>query len=179
MNYTLASLVIGMAMLLSACNADGAPSATAVAPTTAPPVASSQITLIAPPTPETGKTSVQISDAGGQSPVIGGVDGLSGNVRKGGRMLVVGWAVDLQYGAPVTRVDVVLDGKVSVQAELGDRRPDVARTLNRGDVALAGWVAKFDLANVDPGEHTLSVLVYDTKQRAHILPFSYPFTVAP
>jgi hypothetical protein len=175
MKYTLATLMIATAMMLSACNSgDAAP-----APAGAPTVVTSQITLIAPATPETGKTSVQISDAGGQSPVIGGVDGLSGNVRKGGRVLVVGWAVDLQFGAPVTRVDVILDGKVSVQAELGDKRPDVARTLNRGDVALAGWVATFDLANVEPGDHTISVLVYDTKQQAHILPFSYPFKVAP
>ncbi len=111
------------------------------------------------------------------SPVIGGIDGITGTLKTDGKILVVGWAVDLQLGSPVTRVDVVLDGKTSVQAELGDDRPDVVKALARNDAKLSGWVATISLANVPAGPHTLSVLVYDTNQQAHILPFTYPLEV--
>jgi hypothetical protein len=161
-------------LFLAACGGE----ASAPESTSTPQRPSVAVTIIVPSTPA-GKeqSTVPLSDAGGASPVIGGIDGISGKAVTDGRILVIGWAVDMQFGAPVTRVDVVLDGKTSIQAELGDSRPDVSKSLNRKDVALSGWVATLDLANVAPGDHTLSVLVYDTKQQAHILPFTFSLKV--
>jgi hypothetical protein len=105
-------------------------------------------------------------------PVLGGIDGISGDLRKGGSMRVIGWAVDSQYGAPVARVDVVLDDLLAVEAKLGDRRPEIARQLNRADADYSGWTATIDLARVEPGRHVVKAFVYDTRQNAYVLPVS-------
>jgi hypothetical protein len=155
-----------VALVSTACSTESTPAASSPGPQSA-------VTLI-PVEKDVAVSAVQSSS---QSPVVGGIDGVSGTLKTGGNLLVVGWAVDLQYGAPVTRVDVVIDGKTSVQAILGDERPDVMTTLNRSDVRLAGWLARLKLDDVPAGSHTLTVLVYDTKQQAHILPFSYAIQV--
>jgi hypothetical protein len=152
------------ALLLSACSSGSQPAAT---PEAGQPV----VTLIA--VDREKDVAVSPVQSGAQSPVIGGIDGVSGTLRTGGTLLVVGWAVDLQYGSPVTRVDVVIDGKRSVQAVLGDERPDIVNTQGRNDARLSGWLARLSLDDVTAGSHNLTVLVYDTQQRAHILPFSY------
>jgi hypothetical protein len=163
------SITLGLilTLVLSACSAQSTP--------VAPADKQQPVVTLIPVEKDVAVSAVQSSN---QSPVIGGIDGVSGTLKTGGNLLVVGWAVDMQYGAPVTRVDVVLDGKSSVQATLGDERPDVMTTLNRSDVRLSGWLARVNLKDVPAGSHTLTVLVYDTNQQAHILPFSYPLQIA-
>jgi hypothetical protein len=158
-----------VALAVSACSPTATPDAAPVVTRESPAV-----TLI-PVEKDVAVSPVQSAD----SPVIGGIDGVSGTLRSGSRLLVVGWAVDMQYGSPVTRVDVVIDGKSSVQATLGDERPDVVTALKRNDARLSGWIAALSLKDVEPGNHNLTVLVYDTKQQAHILPFSFAVRVDP
>jgi hypothetical protein len=130
------------------------------------------VTLIAPLAntiaPSPAATAIPVPPGA----VLGGIDGVSGDLRKGGSMLVVGWAIDTQFGAPVARVDVVLDDLLAVEAKLGDRRPDISQQLNRRDADFAGWTATFDLTRVEPGRHIIKAFVYDTRQNAYVLPVS-------
>jgi hypothetical protein len=160
--------VIGAATLVAALFLTGCDTATE---TPAAPIVPTILARVATAEPGAGQPVPELI------PVIGGVDGVGGTLTTGGQALVVGWAVDVRFGAPVTRVEVVLDGTTTFPAVLGDDRPDVASALNRGDARYAGWVSTIDLTGVAPGKHTLTVLVYDTDQRAHILPFTHAFDV--
>lgn len=79
----------------------------------------------------------------------------------------------------MTRIDVVLDNVQFVTAILGDARPDVSQALKRADLVFAGWTADLNLASIVPGEHTVTLLVYDAQQRPHVLPFPFTFVLTP
>lgn len=112
-------------------------------------------------------------------PVLGTIDGLGGDLRYGGTIVVVGWAVDMQKGIPVKGVEVIVDGKWPLQATIGDSRPDVVKTLGLPGVEKSGWTIQFSLGTLAPGRHNLNVLVYDSQNKPIMLNLIYPFDIAP
>lgn len=113
------------------------------------------------PTIPAAKSVAESTVASGPPPgVEGWVEGVVGTPAAGGRVVVGGWAADRVAGAPVTKVEVLLDGKVVATANLGVERPDVAKAIGRDSYARAGWNAVIDLAGVAPGRHTVSAKAY-------------------
>lgn len=98
--------------------------------------------------------------AGPATGVEGWVEGVVGTPVAGGKVVVGGWAADRVAGAPVTKVEVLLDGKVVATANLGVERPDVVQAIGRASYARAGWNAVVDLAGVAPGRHAVSAMAY-------------------
>jgi hypothetical protein len=85
--------------------------------------------------------------------VIGWVDA----VKQGpGFVDVAGWAADSRSGAPVARIEILLNDKVVGTATTGVVRPDVAQAMKRNDYSKAGWKAHVDLKNVKPGSYRLT-----------------------
>jgi hypothetical protein len=160
------------AALLSACGSqtDATPEQT---PGSAP------VTIVAPtatvlkPTPFVTSPPISLPNP----PVLGGIDGVSGDARTGGKIIVVGWAVDALYGAPAARVEVVMNDKWTFSAVTGDARPDVASALNRNDARLSGWTSEIALGTLPPGEYTLGLLVFDVNGAPHQLDTRVPLAV--
>jgi hypothetical protein len=96
------------------------------------------------------------------NPPEGFVDEVNGELKTGGSITVVGWAADTEDGAPVKKVEVLLDNNVVAQATLGGDRVDVANTIGRQDWLRAGWAASVSLANVARGRHNLAAIAYDS-----------------
>jgi Bacterial Ig domain len=96
------------------------------------------------------------------NPPEGFVDEVNGKLKTGGSITVVGWAADTEDGAPVKKVEVLLDNNVVAQATLGGDRVDVANTIGRQEWLHAGWAASVSLANVAPGRHTIAAIAYDS-----------------
>lgn len=92
----------------------------------------------------------------------GKVPSIRGNVDAatktgGGAMLdVAGWAADDRTGAPVQKVEVLLNDRVVAAAQLGLVRKDVAQTLHRNDFLRSGWSARIDLRKYLPGTYRLT-----------------------
>lgn len=92
----------------------------------------------------------------------GYLDDVQGEAKTGGSITVIGWAADVEDGAPVRKVEVLLDNSVIAQATLGKDRADVATTTLRPDWRRAGWEAVVSLANVSPGRHKITAIAYDS-----------------
>lgn len=92
----------------------------------------------------------------------GFVDAVQGETKAGGSIIVMGWAADVEDGAPVKKVEVLIDNNVVTQATLGKDRVDVATVTGRSGWQRSGWEAIVSLANVAPGRHKLSVVAYDS-----------------
>lgn len=73
-----------------------------------------------------------------------------------GRLEVAGWVADMRDGAPVSRLDLRLDGRAIGQARLGLERPDVSTTLRRKDYLRSGWLAQVDIKGFRPGRFRLT-----------------------
>jgi beta-N-acetylglucosaminidase len=67
---------------------------------------------------------------------------------------VRGWLVD---NSGVSKVEVVVDGKVVGQAKYGSSRPDVLKVLPDYQNANAGYEFDFDTRKLTNGKHTISV----------------------
>ncbi len=68
-------------------------------------------------------------------------------------IIVFGWAADSDNGAPVSRVDVYIDGTLEGEATLGITRSDVTDTLRRQDYARSGWSLRIPASSLIPGTH--------------------------
>lgn len=168
-------VTVACALVVSACGSDAADGAPASTPAAAP------VTIVAPATvaaaqPTRFATSPPIVLP--DPPVLGGIDGVTGDLRTGGKLIVVGWAVDALYGAPAARVEVVMNDKWTFSALTGDARPDVAAALNRNDVRLSGWTSEIALGTLPPGDYTLGLLVFDVNGKPHKVNVSVPIQVA-
>lgn len=97
-----------------------------------------------------------------KNPPVGYLDGVDGEIKTGGSIMVSGWAADNEDGAPVKKVEVLLDSKVVAQATLGKERGDVATTTGHLAWQRAGWDAVVSLANVSSGAHKLSAIAHDS-----------------
>jgi hypothetical protein len=90
------------------------------------------------------------------------VDAVNGVAKTGGSIAIGGWAADAEDGAPVKKVEVLLDNNVVAEGTLGTERSDVVKISGRQDWLRAGWAATISLATVSPGVHKLSVVAYDS-----------------
>ncbi len=86
---------------------------------------------------------------------------LSNTLLPGGTLLVSGWAVDTDSGAPVGEVVVNVDGMFLGKATLGQPRSDIANYYKRPDFLNSGWSLSAPIGNLTPGNHTVSVVAYD------------------
>ncbi len=93
----------------------------------------------------------------------GYIDDVQGEAKTGGSLLVSGWAADVTEGAPVKRLDVLIDNNVVAQATLGKERADVVKVSGRPDWRRSGWEATVSLANVAPGPHKITADSYNSK----------------
>jgi hypothetical protein len=88
--------------------------------------------------------------------IHGGID--LAQVRPNGQVLLVsGWAADVRDGAPVQKVEILLDGKVVASAKLGLARKDVAQSFQRAEFTKSGWVAEADIRGLRSVDYQLSV----------------------
>jgi hypothetical protein len=110
-------------------------------------------------------------------PVLGGIDGVTGQLVPGGQVIVVGWAIDVLYGAPAARVEVTMNNHWTFSTVTGETRPDVEKTLQRADARLSGWTANIGLGTIPPGDYELGVLVFDVNGMPHQLPVRYPIRI--
>lgn len=174
-NRRLASLLAATlcySLLLAACGTETTATDT---PRTAP------VTLVAPaPEPAVAATAfaTRAPFVYPDPPVLGGIDGVSGELMSGGRIMVVGWAVDAAFGAPAARVEVVMNNKWTFSTKTGEPRPDVTKSLQRKDVNLSGWSAEIALGTLPAGSHTLGLIVFDVNGQPHALPLSFPIEIA-
>lgn len=103
-----------------------------------------------------------IATLAGNNPPVGFVDEVKGEFKTGASITVLGWAADAEDGAPVKKVEVLIDSNVVAEASLGVDRPDVVKVTNRSDWQRAGWEVSVRLANVAPGLHKLTAVAYDS-----------------
>jgi hypothetical protein len=93
----------------------------------------------------------------------GWIEGIVGAPVVGGQIVVGGWAGDRAKGAPVAKVEVLLDGKPEAVATTNLPRADVAKVVGRLDYAQSGWNAVLNLDDVEAGPHTVSAVAYDAE----------------
>lgn len=74
-----------------------------------------------------------------------------------------GWAADPDDGAPVSRVEIWLDGVYKMNACLGEDRPDVALSQSRPDYRYSGYSFSLSSGGVALGQHELTVKAYDNE----------------
>lgn len=75
----------------------------------------------------------------------------------GGYVAATGWAADLGRGAPVEKIEILLDGRISGEGVLSGLRPDVLAHFARADFLWSGWSAAVSLKDVRPGLHSVTV----------------------
>lgn len=74
-----------------------------------------------------------------------------------------GWAADPDDGAPVSRVEIWLDGVYKTNASLGGDRADVALYYDRSDYQYSGYAFSLTASGLQPGQHELLAKAFDTE----------------
>jgi hypothetical protein len=85
----------------------------------------------------------------------------STTVGQADQLLVSGWAVDPQDGAPVSSVMILIDGTPRDDAALGQARPDVAAAFSYPAYLNSGWSFTYPASGLSIGSHTVSAVAYD------------------
>jgi hypothetical protein len=83
-------------------------------------------------------------------------------VAQSDNLLVTGWAADPEDGAPVTRVQILIDGTPVGNATLGMARPDIAALFNNPAYLNSGWTFTVAASGLSLGTHTVSAVAYDS-----------------
>ena len=78
------------------------------------------------------------------------------------KLFVVGWAADPEDGAPVTKVQVLIDGSVVGNATLGDVRTDVATAFGNAAYTNSGWHFTYNIGSLAVGTHAVTAVAYDS-----------------
>lgn len=84
-------------------------------------------------------------------------------VGSNGNLHGSGWATDNEMGAPITRVDILIDGNDVGDANLGGYRPDVADAFGRPDYTYSGWSFDFGVNGLSVGPHSLELRAWDNQ----------------
>src|SRR5207253_1459996 len=85
------------------------------------------------------------------------------HVKIGDSVIVRGWASDVDDGAPVKRVAVLVDSVSFGDAQLGLPRPDIAAARGDQRFANSGWTFALDTSRLAAGSHTVEAVAYDSK----------------
>ena len=98
--------------------------------------------------------------------VVGFVDAInystSPSLKSGESVVIRGWAVDQRVGAPVPRVEALVNGNVIGATTGFHNRPDVVGDLDRPDYEKSGWVIRAVLPSLAPGRYQLEARVVTT-----------------
>lgn len=105
---------------------------------------------------------VSISGPANQPPT-GVCDYSQGNVPRGANLQGSGWAADHEMGAPVSRVDILVNGNDVGDASLGGYRPDVASFHGRSDFTYSGWSFSWNTSGLSAGTHSLEFRAWDNQ----------------
>jgi beta-N-acetylglucosaminidase len=87
-------------------------------------------------------------------PTKGSIDGLTNGTVLKGEEVISGWALD---GSGISRVDVLIDGKVKGQAQYGGARPDVLNAYPEYQNFYSGYSYTLNTQNLNNGSHSLTV----------------------
>ncbi|UWZ84059.1 FG-GAP-like repeat-containing protein [Occallatibacter riparius] len=101
----------------------------------------------------------------------------STTIAQADNVFVGGWAVDPQDGAPVSRVQILIDGNDVGNATLNLYRPDVATAYNNPAYRNSGWSLTYSASGLSVGTHTVAAVGYDSLGLSRTLSTS-TFTVA-
>ncbi len=100
------------------------------------------------------------------------------NEVRGSTLVIEGWAADPNHGAPVPRVEVLLDGVPVGDAALGFPRTDVRDSTGREDFLPSGWQLLLDARRLSPGVHRVTAVAYNRVGTPRPLSKPRTFTVA-
>jgi hypothetical protein len=100
--------------------------------------------------------------------VMGWID-MAKHAPGSGVLEVAGWAADVRTGAPIARVEILLNDKVVGIASTGEVRPDVVKAMKRNDFAKAGWKARIDLKGVRPGTYRVAARGWNARGESAVL----------
>lgn len=100
----------------------------------------------------------------------------SNTVAQSDSLVVSGWAADPQQGAPVSQVQILIDGSVAGNATLGGPRPDIAAGYTSADLN-SGWTFSYAASGLSLGTHSVTAVVYDSLSLSTTLN-TVTFTVA-
>ncbi len=80
-----------------------------------------------------------------------------------GNLYCAGWAADNEMGAPVSRIDLLIDGNDVADTDLGGGRQDVANAYGRQDFLYSGWGINYNIGTLSVGTHTLELRAWDNQ----------------
>jgi len=118
---------------------------------------------------------------------VGSFDSVSPNpVLQGQSISGSGWAADAQAGAPLSSVQILIDGGAhgSFNASLGGSRPDVqSANMSWGhwsprDITNSGWSFSFNVSGLSVGSHTFTAVAYDSSYGVSATIGTQSFTVS-
>ena len=108
--------------------------------------------------------SVAVGGTENAAPPLGFVDQAvdalthSTTLAQADNLWVSGWAADLQEGAPVKQVQILIVGKAVGNATLGLSRPDVAAARDNPAYLDSGWSFTYAVSGLSLGSHTASAV---------------------
>jgi chitodextrinase len=105
---------------------------------------------------------VTVDPPANQAP-FGVRDYYQNSVPRGANLYSDGWAADYEMGAPIARVDVLIDGSDVGDAALGNSRPDVANAYGRSDFTYSGWYFYYNTAGLGAGSHSIEFRAWDNQ----------------
>jgi len=117
---------------------------------------------------------------------VGSFDGVTPtSVTQGQTISGSGWAADAQMGAPLSSVQILVDGggNGSFYASLGGSRSDVqSANLSWGhwspdNLTNSGWSFSFSTGGLSPGSHTFTAIARDNSYNVSATIGSQSFTV--
>ena len=129
-----------------------------------------------------GAKTITVAPAANTAP-FGWIDGAvnasngSTTIPQNGTLAASGWAADQQDGAPVARVQILVDGAAVGNAILGISRPDVASAYGDTRYTNSGWKFSFNIGNLALGTHTITAVGIDSAGLAATLRGSKSITV--
>ena len=103
------------------------------------------------------------------SPPLGNLDEAldpntnSSTMSQNTTILVAGWAADPQDGAPITKVEIRIDGVAVGNATLGFSRPDVASAFSNSAYTNSGFQFTYNIGALSKTTHTVTAVAYDSE----------------
>ena len=99
------------------------------------------------------------------------VDATTGKttVAQSDNLLVIGWAADVQEGAPVYQVSILIDCVAVGDATLGIADPTIATKYKNPAYMNSGWTFTAPASGLAAGHHTVRAVAYDASALSTVL----------